>query len=199
MRKIREILRNGRSYVGDYLKEEIMAEGLVRNLPHFSDFLRFAALNDTEIVNYSTIARDVAADWQRGRCYLPVEWTQGLSPTISREPEGGAVQSGVRELLAAADGYYAAGESGIAALESGSRLAVRAASKIYHAIGTQIRKRQCLVLDGRARVSLMGKVGYFGTAVLAGFLKNERLPPAADAARALAVSEKLLFDHGVLS
>ena len=147
----------------------------------------------------TNIARDVAEDWQRGRCYLPVEWTQGLSHTISREPEGGAVQSGVRELLAAAYGYYAAGESGIAALESGSRLAVRAASKIYHAIGTQIRKRQYQVLDGRARVSLMGKVGYFGTAVLAGFSKNEGLPPAADAARALAVSEKLLFDHGVLS
>ena len=40
------------------------------------------------------------------------------------------MQRGVRELLAAADGYYAAGESGIAALESGSRLAVRAASKV---------------------------------------------------------------------
>ena len=48
-----------RSYVNDYLKEEIAAEGLVRNLPVFSEFLRIAALGDTEMLNYSTIARDV--------------------------------------------------------------------------------------------------------------------------------------------
>lgn len=47
-----------RSYVGDYLKEEIAAEGLVRKLPAFSHFLNAAALSDTELVSYSTIARD---------------------------------------------------------------------------------------------------------------------------------------------
>ena len=47
-----------RSYVNDYLKEEIAAEALVRNLPAFSSFLNAAALSDTELVNYSTIARE---------------------------------------------------------------------------------------------------------------------------------------------
>jgi uncharacterized protein len=47
-----------RSYVTDYLKEEIAAEGLVRNLPAFSSFLSSAALSDAELVNFSTIARD---------------------------------------------------------------------------------------------------------------------------------------------
>ncbi len=46
------------SYVNDYLKEEIAAEALVRNLPAFSNFLNAAALSDTELVNYATIARD---------------------------------------------------------------------------------------------------------------------------------------------
>ncbi len=46
------------AYVANYLKEEIAAEGLVRNLPVFSDFLNMAALSDTEPVNFSTIARD---------------------------------------------------------------------------------------------------------------------------------------------
>ena len=46
------------SYVADYLKEEIAAEGLVRNLPMFSTFLDAAALSDTELVNFATIARD---------------------------------------------------------------------------------------------------------------------------------------------
>lgn len=49
-------LLNG--YVADYLKEEVAAEGLVRNLPTFSQFLNIAALSDTEMVNFSTIARD---------------------------------------------------------------------------------------------------------------------------------------------
>lgn len=46
------------AYVADYLKEEVAAEGLVRNLPVFSAFLNIAALSDAEMVNFSTIARD---------------------------------------------------------------------------------------------------------------------------------------------
>lgn len=47
-----------RSYVADYLQQEILAEGLTRNLPAFSEFLRVAAHADTEMINFSTIARD---------------------------------------------------------------------------------------------------------------------------------------------
>jgi len=47
-----------RSYCADYLKEEIAAEGLTRNLPAFAHFLEAAALSDTETVNFATIARD---------------------------------------------------------------------------------------------------------------------------------------------
>jgi predicted AAA+ superfamily ATPase len=46
------------AYIADYLKEEVAAEGLVRNLPTFSDFLDAAALRDGEIVNFSNIARE---------------------------------------------------------------------------------------------------------------------------------------------
>ena len=47
-----------RSYINDYLKEEIAAEALVRSLPVFSSFLSAAALSDTQLVKYSTIARE---------------------------------------------------------------------------------------------------------------------------------------------
>jgi len=47
-----------RGYVEDYLREEILHEGLTRNLPVFSDFLRVAAIGDTGIVNLSNIARE---------------------------------------------------------------------------------------------------------------------------------------------
>ena len=52
------------AYVANYLKEEIAAEGLVRNLPVFSQFLNMAALSDTEPVNFSTIARDCGVSSQ---------------------------------------------------------------------------------------------------------------------------------------
>jgi predicted AAA+ superfamily ATPase len=46
------------SYVGDYLREEVAAEGLVRNLPVFSAFLGAAALSDGALVNVASIARE---------------------------------------------------------------------------------------------------------------------------------------------
>ena len=46
------------SYISDYLKEEIAAEGLARNLPSFSNFLNVASFSDTEVVNFSNIARE---------------------------------------------------------------------------------------------------------------------------------------------
>jgi len=46
------------AYIADYLKEEVAAEGLVRNLPTFSDLLDVAALSDGEIVNFSNVARE---------------------------------------------------------------------------------------------------------------------------------------------
>ncbi len=46
------------SYVGDYLKEEIVAEALTRNIPAFSRFLEVAALTNGQILNYTNIARE---------------------------------------------------------------------------------------------------------------------------------------------
>jgi uncharacterized protein len=46
------------AYVNTYLKEEIMAEGLIRKLPPFSRFLRSAALANGEMINFSKLAND---------------------------------------------------------------------------------------------------------------------------------------------
>lgn len=61
-----------RSYINEYLKEEIAAEGLVRNLPVFSDFLRSAAFSDTEIVNYSNIASDCGVSSKTVKEYFQI-------------------------------------------------------------------------------------------------------------------------------
>jgi len=46
------------AYVNTYLKEEIMAEGLIRKLPPFSRFLHAAALINGEMINFSKLAND---------------------------------------------------------------------------------------------------------------------------------------------
>jgi phytoene synthase len=148
----------------------------------------------------TNIARDVAEDWQRSRCYLPVEWTGGLRPN-GLAPDAERVCQGVRRVLAAADGFYVAGDSGIAALNAEARLAVRAASSIYRAIGTRIRRRGYRVLEERARVSTVGKLGLFTRSALADMLTRNR-PAHADvlgdaAVQALATAQDLLLEHGV--
>lgn len=60
------------AYVANYLKEEIAAEGLVRNLPAFSNFLNLASLSDSETVNFSTIARDCGVSSQTVKEYFQI-------------------------------------------------------------------------------------------------------------------------------
>ena len=46
------------AYVNTYLKEEIMAEGLIRRLPPFSRFLESIALANGEMINFTKLAND---------------------------------------------------------------------------------------------------------------------------------------------
>lgn len=48
------------AYVGNYIREEIQQEALVRNLESFARFLEVAALMNGQIVNVAGIARDAA-------------------------------------------------------------------------------------------------------------------------------------------
>lgn len=54
----RDARRLLQSYVGDYLKEEIAAEALTRNIPAFGRFLESAAFSNGEIVNFNNIASE---------------------------------------------------------------------------------------------------------------------------------------------
>lgn len=148
----------------------------------------------------TNIARDVGEDWRRSRCYLPVEWTGGLPPG-NAAPDAERVRGGVRRVLDVADGFYKAGDSGIVALDADARLAVRAASNIYRAIGTRIRQRGYRVLEERARVSALGKLGLFARAALAGIMPKAASGNSAhldDAVmQSLATARDLLLEHGV--
>ena len=61
-----------KAYVADYLKEEVAAEGLVRNLPAFADFLAVAALSDAEQVNFTNIARECSVSAPTVREYFQI-------------------------------------------------------------------------------------------------------------------------------
>jgi uncharacterized protein len=61
-----------RAYTTDYLKEEIAAEGLVRNLSAFADLIEAAALSDAEIVNFSNIARELGISQPTVRSYFEI-------------------------------------------------------------------------------------------------------------------------------
>lgn len=60
------------AYVADYLKEEVAAEALVRNLPVFSEFLNVAALSDTGLVNFSTVARECGVSSHTIKAYFGI-------------------------------------------------------------------------------------------------------------------------------
>ena len=60
------------SYVQLYLREEIRAEALVRNLPGFARFLPVAALYHGEVVNVSGLARDCGVARTTVQGYLDI-------------------------------------------------------------------------------------------------------------------------------
>ncbi len=61
-----------RSYVSDYLKEEIAFEAAARNIPAFSEFLRVAAITNGELLNYTNVARETGVSAKVVRSYFQI-------------------------------------------------------------------------------------------------------------------------------
>jgi len=61
-----------RAYVADYLKEEIVAESLPKNLPAFSEFLRVAAVTSGELLNYTNVGRESGVSAKVVRTYFEI-------------------------------------------------------------------------------------------------------------------------------
>lgn len=79
-----------RAHVADYLKEEVVAEGLVCGLGSFDDFLRQAAIADTEPVSFAAIARDcgVSPPTVRAYCQLLEDTLLGrFLPAYTQRPK----------------------------------------------------------------------------------------------------------------
>jgi uncharacterized protein len=61
-----------RAYVQDYLKEEIIAEGVTRNFPAFTRFTDIVGFCNGEMINFSSIARDTGIDAKTVREYFQI-------------------------------------------------------------------------------------------------------------------------------
>ncbi len=100
-----------RAYAGDYLKEEVAAEGLTRNLPAFGEFLRVCALGNAEIVNLENIAREVGVSARAVANYYDIlqdtligerlpAWTRGVNRRLIKSDKFYFFDVGVSNYLA---------------------------------------------------------------------------------------------------
>ncbi len=60
------------AYVGDYLREEIAAEALTRNIAGFARFLEVAALSNGEMINFHNIARECGVSLPTAKAYFQI-------------------------------------------------------------------------------------------------------------------------------
>jgi predicted AAA+ superfamily ATPase len=60
------------SYIGSYLRDEIIAEARIRNVPAFTRFLEVAAITNGEMVNYSNIAADMGVAVSTVKAYFQI-------------------------------------------------------------------------------------------------------------------------------
>ena len=94
----------------------------------------------------TNICRDIAEDAAMDRRYLPATMIGDTEPANLLLPEENLrplLQRSVSRLLEVADRYYASGERGIAYLPLRARYGILVAARVYRAIGTQLRHRDC--------------------------------------------------------
>ncbi len=100
-----------RSYTETYLKEEIAAEGLVRNIGPFAQFLDIAAANDGETVNFNNIARECSVSVKTAKEYYQIledtflafrlpAWTKSARRRLVSHPRYYFFDTGVTNTLA---------------------------------------------------------------------------------------------------
>lgn len=110
----------------------------------------------------TNICRDVAEDAARGRVYLPATRliAAGTTPEalLAGDADRAAVKRVVADLLALAERYYQSGIDGYAWIPARSRLAIRAAARIYRAIGRRLLATGGDPLLGRVFVPWTGKL-----------------------------------------
>lgn len=109
----------------------------------------------------ANIARDIVADAEVGRVYLPAQWLAeaGIAAAdLALPAHRGQLARWAARLVDMAGGYRASARIGAARLPFRSRLAVLAADAIYGAIGERVVQRGAAAWDQRVRIGAAGKL-----------------------------------------
>ena len=94
--------RSLRAFIEDYLKEEIAAEALTRNLAAFARFLDVMGIMNGQLINYASIASDVGVAAKTVRSYFEI-----LGDTmIGRMLEPLPAKEGSRKQLSATPKFF---------------------------------------------------------------------------------------------
>ncbi len=78
------------AYIGNYLRDEIIAEARIRNIGSFSHFLESAAFSNGEIVNYTNIASECGVSAPTVREYFQIlvdTLTGRFLPSFQKKPK----------------------------------------------------------------------------------------------------------------
>ncbi len=116
------------AYVETYLKEEIIAEQIVRNIQPFRRFLNIAAQSNGAIINYNQIATDVKADDKTVKTYFDIledtllgftlpAYDKSLRKQQGKSPKFYLFDTGVKRILdlnLPASGEFTSQEFGLA-------------------------------------------------------------------------------------
>lgn len=84
------------AYVGDYLKEEIAAEALTRNIPAFSRFLESAAFSNGEMVSYQNVAAECGVSLPTAKQYFEILEDTLIArfiPSFQKRPKRRVIQA----------------------------------------------------------------------------------------------------------
>ncbi|WP_410217253.1 phytoene/squalene synthase family protein [Paracoccus sp. (in: a-proteobacteria)] len=107
----------------------------------------------------TNIARDVIDDHAIGRCYLPRNWLDEAGAKVEGPLPSPQLYAVIIRLLDEAEPYYASARIGLSALPPRCAWSIAAALRIYHAIGTRIRRGGPAAYRQRISTSKPAKIG----------------------------------------
>ncbi|MGE4133275.1 MAG: phytoene/squalene synthase family protein [Bdellovibrionales bacterium] len=116
----------------------------------------------------TNIARDVMADQQMGRCYLPLDLLEqhGLSESTYHLMENRqALSQATCEMLKWADDLYVSGQQGVQYLDALSALVILIASRTYAEIGMKVRSAGPRAWDQRLYTTRFEKLKCLALAI----------------------------------
>lgn len=109
----------------------------------------------------TNIARDIVADAQVGRCYLPEQWLEELAipgDRLTDKRYRRRLAQLAQRLVDHAEPYYLSAQAGLPALPWRSAWAVATAALVYRQIGLKVRKAGADAWDGRLSTSKWEKL-----------------------------------------